>query len=89
MKDPRLEAERWIMQAENDLEFARSGLREGFYAQVCFLCQQIGEKAMKAIHYRKGERFVIGHSIYKLLRSLNISVPEEASLLEIAGILRI
>lgn len=36
MKDPNLEADR---QAENDLEFAKSGLQKGFYSQVCFLSQ--------------------------------------------------
>ena len=37
MWDSRAEADRWLKQAENDLEFARLGLREGFFAQVCFL----------------------------------------------------
>ena len=30
------EADRWLSQAEDDLRFARLGLREGYYAQVCF-----------------------------------------------------
>ena len=37
MWDSVAEAERWWRQAENDLEFARLGLREEFYSQVCFL----------------------------------------------------
>ena len=49
MKDPITEAERWLRQAENDLEFAKSGHKEGFFSQVCFLTQQIAEKAVKAL----------------------------------------
>ena len=54
MWDSRTEADRWLKQAENDLEFARLGLREGFFAQVCFLAQQSAEKAVKAIGYLHG-----------------------------------
>ena len=61
MWDSRSEAERWLKQAENDLDFARLGLREGFHAQVCFLTQQSAEKAVKAIGYLLGERTVLGH----------------------------
>lgn len=32
MKDSQREAERWLRQAENDLEFARLGLGAGFFA---------------------------------------------------------
>ena len=33
MKERRVEALRWLRQAENDLQYARLGLREGFSAQ--------------------------------------------------------
>lgn len=46
MKEARDEGLRWLQQAENDLEYTLLGLREGFYAQVCFQCQQICEKAL-------------------------------------------
>ncbi len=51
MWDSAAEAKRWLRQAENDLEFARLGLREGFFSQACFLAQQSAEKAVKAIGY--------------------------------------
>ena len=64
MKEPRSEALRWLRQAENDLAYARVGLREGFHAQVCFQAQQICEKALKSIHYGKlAARIVYGHSL--------------------------
>ena len=47
MKRAKAEAARWLAQAESDLGFAELGLREGFFAQACFVCQQAAEKALK------------------------------------------
>jgi HEPN domain-containing protein len=71
------EARRWLAQAQDDLAFARLGLREGFFAQVCFLSQQAGEKALKALRYQRGDRRVLGHSLVALVDSLadRIDVP--------------
>lgn len=77
----RAEAERWLAQAQSDLDFARLGLREGFFAQACFQCQQAAEKALKAIHYLGGARFVPGHSLVELLSSLPDRHPGLAALL--------
>ena len=67
MKASRNEAERWLRQAESDLAFAELGAREGFPAQACFTSQQAAEKALKAVLYLRGERFVPGHSLVDLL----------------------
>ena len=67
MKAARAEAERWLRQAESDLAFAVLGAREGFPAQACFTSQQAAEKALKAVLYLRGERFVPGHSLVDLL----------------------
>lgn len=53
MKDPQAESQRWIRQAANGLDFARLGLREGFYAQTCFQTQQ-------AAHYYIPSRYPNG-----------------------------
>ena len=63
----RGEAERWLRQAESDLAFAALGAREGFPAQACFTSQQAAEKAVKAVLYLSGARFVPGHSVVELL----------------------
>ena len=63
----RDEAERWLRQAESDLAFAALGAREGFPAQACFTSQQAAEKALKAVLYLSGARFVPGHSVLELL----------------------
>jgi HEPN domain-containing protein len=73
LKEPRAEALRWLQQAENDLAYARLGLREGFNAQVCFQCQQICEKAIKSIHYGLlARRVVYGHSLVELAGPLDL-----------------
>ncbi|MBI2015040.1 MAG: HEPN domain-containing protein [Candidatus Rokubacteria bacterium] len=81
---PRAEAERWLAQARSDLAFAEVGVREGYPAQSCFLCQQAGEKALKALRYLGGERLVFGHSLLELLQSLLNRHPELAGLREAA-----
>jgi HEPN domain-containing protein len=63
-------AARWLAQARSDLAFAELGLREGFFAQACFVCQQAAEKALKALHYLGGARVVLGDSLVELLDPL-------------------
>jgi HEPN domain-containing protein len=70
---PRAEAERWLTQAKSDLA-----------VQACFRCQQAAEKALKALHYFGGARFVPGHSLVELLAPLvavdpSLSSHEEAA----------
>jgi len=40
--------ERWLTKADEDLSFAKLGLREKYFSQVCFLSQQVVEKCLKA-----------------------------------------
>ena len=72
MREPNREADRWLKQAESDLAYAELGLREGFYAQVCFQCQQVCEKAIKALRYGRGERAVLGHALVELAASVPV-----------------
>ena len=78
--DPRAEAHRWLAQARSELAFAGVGLREGFYAQACFHCQQSAEMALKALHYLGGARLVVGHSLVELLATLVERYADLASL---------
>jgi HEPN domain-containing protein len=43
---------------------------KAFLAQACFTCQQASEKALTALHYRRGARIVLGHSLVELLHDL-------------------
>ncbi len=60
------EAKRWFNQALEDLESAKILLNNKRYYLVCFLCQQIVEKALKSVIYFNKEDLVIGHSVKKL-----------------------
>ena len=85
MQEHREEALRWLRQAENDLEYAELGFKEGFFAQVCFQCQQVCEKALKSIHYgHLRKRIVYGHSLVILAKDLNLeySLMEELAILD-------
>ena len=83
--NPRAEAERWLAQARSELAFAGVGLREGFYSQSCFHCQQSAEFALKAVHYFRGARLVMGHSLVELLTSLADTTPALSALREAAA----
>lgn len=73
---------RWLDTARKDLEYARFATEAGFHAHACFNAHQAAEKAVKAIHYAKGARMVLGHSIRQLIENLNI--PRLALLLSAA-----
>jgi HEPN domain-containing protein len=51
-------------------------LREGFFAQACFMSHQVAEKALKALAYYRGDRYVTGHSILDLVSDLESTHPK-------------
>lgn len=63
------EALRWLATAEDDLRAAEHLAGAGMHAHACFLCQQAGEKALKAAWYAAGED-PWGHSLLKLLQDM-------------------
>ncbi len=75
-------ARRWLDTAREDLECARFAADISFHAHACFNAHQAAEKAIKAIHYAKGARMVLGRSIRQLIESVHI--PSLASLLPAA-----
>lgn len=80
MSDPRAEAKRWRDQAADDLRYAQYSASGGFHAQACFVSQQVAEKAVKAVHYARGARSVLGHSVVELIGALVPPVPDLAAL---------
>jgi len=63
---PAEEGRRWLEQAREDLRWADDLAQRGGYHIACFLAQQVGEKALKAFLYAKGEELVLGHSVERL-----------------------
>lgn len=65
----RLEGERWLLQAEDDLEAGKALLAAGKYAQAAFMAQQAGEKALKGLWLALGLD-PWGHSLARLIKDL-------------------
>ena len=60
------EAERWLETAKEDLRAARTLSADQLYAHACFMAQQCGEKAVKAMWYAVAQE-PSGQSIQKLV----------------------
>jgi len=70
----------WLSQAENDLLWGNESLKNGFYAQTCFVAQQASEKALKALGFFRGIDMIKSHSLRAISQSLEInSEVEKAS----------
>ncbi len=82
------DAKLWLGQGEDDLKAAQTLAAAGSHAQACFLCQQAGEKALKAAWYFLGIE-PWGHSLSNLIGDMpNESVKQElASLSDAAALL--
>lgn len=65
-KDPRSEGSRWLIQARADLRWTRHLAQEGAHYLVCFLSQQVAEKALKAFLYIQGEPRTVSCSVWEL-----------------------
>lgn len=65
-RSPREEGQRWLDQAVEDLRWAGDLAERGGFHIACFLAQQVGEKALKAFLYARGEDPVLGHSVERL-----------------------
>ena len=63
----------WLHQAQDDLRFAQSGFEHDFFSQVCFLCQQSGEKAIKALAFYRGFERVKSYSIIQIAKELKVN----------------
>ena len=73
---PLDEGHRWLRQAQEDLRWAHHLTEQGAYHLVCFLAQQIAEKALKAFLYAQGEEIVWGHSVERLCAAAAEFEPE-------------
>jgi HEPN domain-containing protein len=78
-REPLEEGQRWLDQAREDLLSAELLLDGGRHYLVCFLAQQVAEKAIKSYLYAGGEELVTGHSVERLGRRV---VEQERKLQE-------
>jgi len=61
------DAHLWLESALRERAWARVGLREGYYAQACFSCQQALEKVLKAFLLAHGVPFPKTHELLRLV----------------------
>ena len=88
MKHSRQTALRWIREAENTLRQAEQNLQQGNANNlVCFLAEQAAQKALKAVRYWDGARFISIHSVSELIREVSQERPEFLPLRPQAAIL--
>lgn len=57
-------------QALRDIAMAQKAAESGFFEWACFISQQAGEKALKAVYQKKGG-VAWGHSVFDLLSGLS------------------
>jgi HEPN domain-containing protein len=82
MNDATIQRDRWLRSAREDLTYARVAAGAGQHAPACFYAQQGAEKAVKAVHFARGARVVIGHSVRALIESLDPPEPALRALLD-------
>ena len=70
MNEAATQRDRWLRSAREDLAYARVAAAAGHHAPACFHAQQAAEKAVKAVHYGRGARVVIGHNVRALIEAL-------------------
>ena len=62
----------WVERADDDLAFAKAGFQDGFYNQVCILCQQAVEKYLKAYLIHAKGSIEITEKIHDLAKLADI-----------------
>jgi HEPN domain-containing protein len=73
------QATAWLKQAQSDFKWAKLSAQAGFYAQACFVSQQVAEKSLKAIAYHRNALQVKSHSILNIAKALGINGTLEES----------
>jgi HEPN domain-containing protein len=82
MNESKIQAERWLASALEDLAYAKHAAAARYHAPACFHAQQAAEKAIKAVHYARGQRVVIGHNVRMLIQRLEPAEPVLSALLD-------
>jgi len=84
----RHEANRWLTTAKEDLRAAEALYGARIFAQACFLCQQAGEKALKAVWHLL-DLDPLGHSVMTLLTDFprRSELGDADALTEVAALL--
>ena len=71
--DMRSRARDWLRQAENELLWAQDSTKGKFWAQTCFVSQQVAGKAIKAVALARGAGEIRSHSVARIADELGIN----------------
>lgn len=63
----------WFKQAQNEYKWGELSCNAGFYAQTCYISQQVAEKALKSIAYFRGATSIKSHSVKGIAEELEIN----------------
>jgi HEPN domain-containing protein len=74
--EARIEASRWLAQAEDDLVTATRLAKLSIHYACRFFAQQAAEKALKALFFARGAFAVRGHSVADLCAGLAEHDPD-------------
>ncbi len=74
------ESQRWIRQAEADLQTASDSAVSDHFDAACFYSQQAAEKALKALIYGRGHKPGQDHIVLNLLKKAEKHVTELSNL---------
>ena len=79
--------ENWFYLAREDLNFARAGLKDGFFTHVCVLAQQAVEKGMKGWLVAHGKDHPRSHDLIQLRRLMGVDWldPHVSALKRLSG----
>lgn len=77
-------ADDWLIQAERDLDQARDSRAANRHEWACFAAHQGAEKAVKALHLRRGQE-AWRHVVARLLQELPLDV--DAGLVDLGRVL--
>lgn len=53
----------WLAKAEDDLAWAKDTLVDNRFGSVCFLCQQVAEKALKSFLFFRRQKLIRTHNL--------------------------
>lgn len=66
----------WFKRAQDDYLWAKDSFETGHFGSVCFICQQIAEKTLKAYLFFKREKLVRTHNLEQLLKLCSKYEPD-------------
>lgn len=68
MRKNKTTASLWLEKAKDDILWAKDSFQAQHFAGVCFLSQQIAEKALKAYLFFKEVKLIRTHNLFRLLK---------------------